>query len=155
MIVVSDTTAISNLLKVGRIDLLSALFGRVIIPPAVRSELLAWHESLPAWLEVIAPMDSARVERFRREIHIGEAEAIALGLELHADWVLVDDSEGRRLAKTEGAHVLGLMGVLLLAKRRGQIPEVRSLMNALIETAGFFLSPGVRDEVLRLAGEAP
>lgn len=155
MIVVSDTTAISNLLKVGRIELLSVLFGRVIIPPAVQNELLAWHESVPTWIEIIAPRDLSRVERFRREIHIGEAEAIALGLELDADWVLVDDSEGRRLARTEGAHVLGLMGVLLLAKRQGHLVEVRTLVDELIETAGFFLSPGIRDEVFRLADEAP
>ncbi len=154
MIVVSDTTAISNLLTVGRAELLQQLFHRVLIPPAVFAELLAWHDALPTWLEVMTVSDTARVARFRQLVHAGEAEAIALALEVQPDWLLVDDADGRRLAKAEGAPVLGLMGVLLLAKSNGLLSEVRGLIDRLRDEAGFFLSERVRKEILNLSGEA-
>lgn len=153
MIVVSDTTAVSNLLAVGRADLLPKLFGRVLVPPAVFAELLAWHDALPGWLEVVAVSDRQRVLRYGAAVHPGEAEAIALALEVGAEWVILDDSDGRRLAKAEGAPVLGLMGALLLAKKRGIIPETKPLIDRLQDEAGFYLSANVRAEVLQLAGE--
>ena len=153
MIVVSDTTAISNMLTVGRAELLPQLFRRVLAPPAVFAELLAWHDALPAWLEVTTVSDTARVIRYRQLVHAGEAEAIALALEVRPDWLLLDDSDGRRLAKAEGVPVLGLMGVLLMAKERGLLSEVRSLMDRLRDETGFFLSGRIREEILKLAGE--
>lgn len=128
MIVISDTTAISNLLTIEKEELLHALFGRVIIPPAVCAELLAWHADLPAWIEVITISDAARVERYRQSVHAGEAEAICLAAELNCDW-------------------------LLLAKKQDLIPAVRTLTDRLRDQAGFFLTETVRQEVLRLAGE--
>lgn len=153
MIVVSDTTAISNLLTVGQAGLLRALFHRVLIPPAVWTELLAFHSDLPDWLEVMTIIDHERVKTYRQHVHAGEAEAIALAIEIKPDWLLIDDGDGRRLAKTEGAPVVGLMGVLLMAKRDGLIQAVRPLVDSLAKEAGFYLSAAVRDEVLRLAGE--
>lgn len=154
MIVVSDTTAVSNLLTVGRADLLVSLFRRVLIPPAVWAELLAFHSDLPDWLEVVTVTDSSRVLAFHKQVHPGEAEAIALALEVKPDWLLIDDADGRKLAKSEGAPVVGLMGVLLMAKRDGFLNEVKTLMTSLASEAGFYLSAAVRDEVLRLANES-
>jgi uncharacterized protein len=154
MIVVSDTTAVSNLLTVGRADLLVSLFRRVLIPPAVWAELLAFHSDLPDWLEVVTVTDSSRVLAFQKQVHPGEAEAIALALEVKPDWLLIDDADGRKLAKSEGAPVVGLMGVLLMAKRDGFLTEVKTLITSLASEAGFYLSAAVRDEVLRLANES-
>ena len=151
MIVVSDTTAISNLLTIGRADLLTTLFERVIIPPAVWTELLAFHPELPDWLEVVTVSQVQRMRDYQRLVHAGEA--IALALEVRPDWLLIDDSDGRRLAKQEGAPVIGLMGVLLLAKERGLLLQVKSVIEALESQAGFYLSAAVRHEVLNLAGE--
>lgn len=86
------------------------LFGRVLIPPAVWAELLAFHHDLPDWLEVVTVTDSSRVTEYRRHVHAGEAEAIALAVEIKPDWLLIDDADGRKLAKSEGAPVVGLMG---------------------------------------------
>ena len=69
--------------------------------------------------------------------------------------LLTDDADGRKLAKSEGAPVVGLMGVLLMAKRDGFLTEVKALMTSLASEAGFYLSAAVRrDEVLRLANES-
>ena len=69
------------------------------------------------------------------------------------DWLLIDDSDGRRLAKAEGAPILGLMGVLLMAKEAGLVDNVKSLIDRLREEANFFLSDRLREEILKLAGE--
>ncbi len=153
MIVVSDTTAISNLLKISQADLLCQLFGRICIPPAVCAELLAYHAEIPDWLEVLTVNDLAKVEQYCWSVHRGEAEALALALQMQPDWLLIDDSDGRKLAKAEGAPVIGLMGVLLLAKQAALIPSVRPIMDALMSKAGFFLANSVRTAVLSAAGE--
>lgn len=154
MIVVSDTTAISNLLQIGRDHLLPDLFGSVLIPPAVRDELQVCHTKLPKWLEVMEVAASHQKEAFRKRLHPGEAEALALALQVRPDWILLDDSDGRRAAKEEGLPVLGLMGVLLLAKKQGLLTEVKPLMLQLLQDAGFYLSHEVWAEVLRLAEES-
>lgn len=153
MIVVSDTTAISNLLQVGCAELLPDLFERVLAPPAVLQELKAWHRHPPVWLEIVPVRDNTQTEKFSHLVHRGEAEAIALALEVRPDWILLDDSDGRQVAREAGLPILGLMGVLLLSKKKGLLQEVGPLMDRLQNDAGFFLSRKVRAEVLRLAGE--
>src|SRR5687767_12779173 len=116
MIVVSDTSPINALLKVHRIDLLAKLFGEVIIPGAVRDELLRAHPSLPSQLRVVAISGSNEVTAFRKLVDPGEAEAIQLAKELNADRLLIDDHKGRTLAEREGVRAIGLIGVIVLAK---------------------------------------
>lgn len=83
----------------------------------------------------------------------GEAEAIELAKELRADLLLIDERKGRRLAAEEGVPVIGLLGVVLLAKRRGLIPSARALMEALRTEAGAYLSDELLDMALRSVGE--
>jgi uncharacterized protein len=82
MIVVSDTSCISNLLTIGKADLLEKLFGEVIIPPAVEKELRRYHSAIPVFLKVVAPARIDLVARLSRELDSGEAEAISLACEL-------------------------------------------------------------------------
>lgn len=83
----------------------------------------------------------------------GEAEAIALALELSADLILLDDRDGRQAAEHAGLRVTGVLGVLLRAKNDGQIERVRPEVEALRTRAGFFLSARLEEEVLEIAGE--
>lgn len=162
-IVVSDTSPISNLILVGHVHLLPALFGIVIIPEAVYQELLAngsnhpITQTLPSltWLEVHSVTDQSRVESLERERNLdpGEANAIVLALELQATQILIDERLGRLEAKRQGLIVTGILGVLLAAKRQNLIVEVRPLVNALIQQANFRISPQLYREVLLLAGE--
>lgn len=59
-VIVSDTSAITNLLAIGRIELLEDLFGRVLIPPAVAAELRVGHSQLPAFIEETTIHSSTR-----------------------------------------------------------------------------------------------
>jgi predicted nucleic acid-binding protein len=152
MIVVSDTSPISNLLQIGRIELLLDLFGRVIIPPPVAHELQVEHGSLPTFLQVIRPTNAREVRRLTGLLDSGEAEAIVVAGELHADRLLIDEKAGRRVAQESGLRIIGLAGILLLAKQRGLIAQVREPLRQLV-VSGFYLDEEIQHQVLQAAGE--
>ena len=84
---------------------------------------------------------------------VGEAEAIELARELHADRLLIDERKGRKLAVAEGVAVIGLLGVVLLAKRRQIISSARVLLQRLEDEAGMYLSEEIRNAALMMVGE--
>jgi len=75
VITVSNTTAITTLLKVGRSELLTGLFGEVWIPSAVERELLAFHSNIPSGSVVHSVPDSDRLRALLTQAARGEAEA--------------------------------------------------------------------------------
>jgi predicted nucleic acid-binding protein len=72
---------------------------------------------------------------------------------MRADAILIDEARGRRAAVSLGLHPIGVLGVLLQAKRRGLVPRLGPLLDQLQMTIAFRLSPDLRAEALRLAGE--
>ncbi len=98
MIVVSDTSPRTALLTAGAADVLPKLFHEVIIPEAVRDELRRGHPELPSWLRVAAVANHARARQYAQIVDAGEAEAIQLAKELHADQLLIDERKGRSIA---------------------------------------------------------
>ncbi|MGA2750918.1 MAG: DUF3368 domain-containing protein [Verrucomicrobiota bacterium] len=153
MIVVSDTSPLTALLTVGEAAILPKLFGAVIIPEAVHNELLRAHPVLPAWIRMEMVKNIAQAARFALTVDNGEAEAIVLAKELHADRLLMDERKGRRLAVQEGLPVIGLLGVVILAKRRHLIPSARTLVQRLEQESGVYLSEDLRNQALRAVGE--
>ena len=153
MIVVSDTSPLTALLAVGQAELLLKLFTEVIIPEAVRSELLRSHPRLPDWLRVASVKDTIQAGKYSQIVDAGEAEAIELARELHADQLLIDERKGRRLASQAGVPVIGLLGVVLLARRKALIPSARELLARLETEAGMYLSADIRNQALKTVGE--
>jgi predicted nucleic acid-binding protein len=153
VIVVSDTSPITALITIQQIDLLRRLYGDVKIPFTVQKELLAYHTEIPAFIQAVSVKESPLLDRLSRELDRGEAEAIVLAKELHADLLLIDESLGRTAAQHEHLPVIGLMGVLLIAKKKGLVLSVGDLIGQLETTAGFYLSRAVKDRVLAAAGE--
>jgi predicted nucleic acid-binding protein len=102
MIVVSDTSPLTALLTVGEERLLIKLLDEVVIPLAVQNELLRHHARLPDWLRVAHVQDTVQVGKYTQLVDAGEAEAVELALELHADRVLMDERKGRKLAAQAG-----------------------------------------------------
>ena len=153
MIVVSDTSGLSVLITVGREDLLPKLFQKVYIPEAVRRELQSFHSKLPAWLECLAV--SKGKEKTPGHLGKGEWEAILLAEQTRADLLLMDEKPGRRVAKGRGLQVIGVLGVLVQAKKEGLIGELGPLLQEMVSTAGFFLSPDLLQAALRSVNEKP
>jgi hypothetical protein len=115
--------------------------------------LLRAHAVLPGWLKVQYVRDGAKVQAYAQKVDLGEAEAIALAEELHADYLLMDERKGRRLAQARHLQVVGLLGVILIAKRRGLIPSARDLLSQLDEKAGVYLSNDLKSTALKSVGE--
>ncbi|MFP5270029.1 DUF3368 domain-containing protein [Coleofasciculus sp.] len=163
MIVVSDTSPLSGLAIVGYLGLLEQLYGRVLIPSGVWHELQRGGEDDPRitdvlgldWIEVRQPTNQQLVNVLQTERHLdrGESEAIALALEVNAEELLIDERLGRRQAIDLGLSITGLLGILLVAKRRGLITQIKPIMDNLISEANFRISPNLYREVLAAAGE--
>ncbi|MCW5553465.1 MAG: DUF3368 domain-containing protein [Verrucomicrobiae bacterium] len=153
MIVVSDTSAITSLLQIGRAALLTQLYQTVLIPPAVHAELLKSHPVIPSFLQIRIVADRNKVAELAAELDSGEAEAIVLAKETGADLLLIDEKLGRQAALREGLRITGLVGLVVEAKHQEIISSVRELVAQLEHEAGFRLSEAVKTEAFRLAGE--
>ena len=161
MIVVSNTSPLTNLAAIGQFHLLPALYREIHIAHAVWDELNAGGQRWPGrdevadsdWVHQHRPANGELVTGLTSDLDLGEAESIALALELGADLVLLDEREGRRHAQRLGLKVLGVVGILLAGKSRDLLPEVRPHLDALREVAGFHLSSSLCQMALELAGE--
>lgn len=165
MIVVSDTSPITNLAAIGQLDLIRHLYGIIVIPEAVYTEMVAAGKPVPGAIEVqtlswiqVQNIDNvqrvAALQASQNNIDLGEAAAIALALELNAELLLMDERRGRALAQNCGLNVTGLLGVLLQAKRRDLISLVKPVLDELIEKADFRLNNQLYLSALESAGES-
>lgn len=145
--IVVDSTCLIGLERIGRLELLPAVYEPVIAPPAVREE---FGRDLP-WLRVEAPAGEGLVKALQLLVDDGESEAIALARE--RKWrLLVDDRQARLVAKRMGVRIIGTVGILVRAKQQGLIPALRPVLEAL-ERAGFYIGAELKREALRLADE--
>ena len=131
MIVISDTSPLKSLISIDHEDIIKQLYKDVIIPQAVYRELLKEHINLPDFVIVKNVKDREHVESLIKKVDIGEAEAIVLAKEKKADFLLIDEQIGRRVAESEGIRIIGLMGILLIAKGKGYIDSIRDTVSLL------------------------
>jgi uncharacterized protein len=162
VIVVADTSILINLCRVGQGSLLKALFRDVVIPPEVAAEFTRLAATAPRFLGLALP------EGIRQEapsallpqvcaadgLDAGEAAALSLAVEIHADAILLDERRGHEVAVELGLRTIGILGILLQAKHARILPVLKPIMNSLQRDAGFWISESLREQVLRLAGEA-
>lgn len=105
MPVVSNTSPILNLAIIGELSLLRDQFGEILIPGAVLEELRV-EGDLPGsqgvrdaikagWIRIEAEKQDPLVRAMQRDLDKGEAEAIALAMQVNAEWVLMDERDGR------------------------------------------------------------
>lgn len=161
MIVVCNTSPLTNLAAIGQFDLLRQLYAELHVAEAVGDELNAGGKHWPGcddvaaarWIKRHSVQNQDLVTALRRDLDRGEAESIALALELGAKLVLLDEEEGRHAAQRLGLDVVGVVGILLEAKAKGAIAQVRPQLDALRQTAGFYLSESLYQFALTLAGE--
>ena len=163
MIVINDTSAITNLAAINHLKLLPQLYNQVTIPNAVYRELADIDPPVPgtlevqtaSWLEVKQVTNREVVERLQDEamLDLGESEAIALALELNADLLLIDERCGRAEANRLGLRITGWLGMLAEAKRNNLIIAIKPLMDALTNTSEFRMSSALYKQILEIVDE--
>ena len=146
--VVTDSTCLIGLERIGHLEILPALFEPILIPPEVQREF----GMLLPWLTVEPPTDQALVAALKMLVDDGEAEAIALAHE--RGWrVILDDRRARSVGRRLGVMIIGTVGVLVRAKRQGTIPSLKTLLSEL-EAHEFYVSEALKEEALRLVNES-
>ncbi len=162
MTVVSDSSPLISLSRIGRFDFLEKCYTGIWIPEAVRSEVGAEEEMRPGadevrgspWIEEKTVVDRELVARLvQRKIGVGEAEAIALAVETGADLLLIDDDVPRRIASELGLPLGGTVGTLIRAKKLGLLALIRPDLTRLRDEAGFHMSKKFFQAALEAAGE--
>lgn len=137
-LIVSDSSPLNILVRVGREDVLAVLFDGVMVPPAVLAEMghpsappavRAFAESRPAWLAVRAP----KMVLPLAALDLGEREAISLAAELGLP-LLIDERLGRREAESRGLSVIGAVGVLERAADAGVIADLAAVHEQIRQT---------------------
>ncbi len=157
MTIVSDTSAVSNLIQIGKIELLKQLFGKIIITPAVRQELyqIKLQKVLIEkfnWIEVRTPQDKNFVNKLLVTLDLGESESIALAVEMNNALLIIDEYLGREIAKEYDLKITGLIGILILAKQKELLSTIRPVL-ADLEDIGFRLSQKLVTHILNLVKE--
>lgn len=156
--IVSNTTPIISLLKIGKLIILKKLYTKIIVPQEVYNEIENGKEkeyyadlSLLDWIEVIPIKDKKSIFYFL-DLDKGEAETIILAIEIKADLVIIDEKLGRFHAKHADLKITGTLGILLKAKKQGIIKKIKPLLLELKEK-GIWLNDNLFEKVLILAGE--
>ncbi|RLD99964.1 MAG: DUF3368 domain-containing protein [Aquificota bacterium] len=161
MSIVSNTSVLINLARIGKLDLLCQLYGELVIPEAVWKEVVIKGAGQPgvdeikaaAWIEVRPVTNRQLVHALRQDLDAGESEAIALALEIGAELLLMDERLGRETAHHFGLRYMGLIGALIEAKHKGLIRSIKPYLDALRDTAGFRISDNLYLRILQDEGE--
>ncbi len=164
MIVVSDTTPIITLLKINKLELLKNLFESIAVPSAVYDELTSNRKFLEEgkiiknteYIKVVDVVDVKAVELLRRAtgLDLGESEAIIFSDYSKAGLLLIDETNGRKVAKQMGIPIMGTVGVLMAAYKEKFISscEIKECID-IMKNSGRHLSEKLYSQLLDLIGE--
>jgi len=150
VIVVSNSSPLIALARIGQLILLANLYEKILIPSEVHDEVIVAGSGLPgaeavrnaSWIEVVPQNSAVDASLFQACRHLGAGErgAIFLARGLPADLILVDERKARRIAVAAGLSVVGCLGILEAGARRGLVSDIR-------ETYVELLRQGVRLEI--------
>lgn len=147
-VIVSDTSCLILYNKIGELELLHKVFGRIVITETVAKE---FKKQIPRWIEIINPTTNLHVGLLGL-LDAGEATSISLATELKEALLIIDESKGRKVARELGITISGSLGVLLAAKNKGIISSVKPIIQKISET-DFRLSEELIRRVLQYAKE--
>lgn len=158
-LVVSDTSPLLNLALIDRLDLLEVQFSGVTVPRQVWRELTEGNDGLEALrglrddgvLRIVEVERSDLFVEIFHELDLGETAAICYAVEHDAHLVLLDERDGRRVARRHGLDMTGVIGILLRGSKTDAVDLEREL-DALRE-AGFWISDDLYARVLSEADE--
>ena len=157
MILVADSSALIALASCNALHHLEKIFGSVIVPQAVFDEVTAADKdhalALGSYLaDKVRSVDMSAFVYLDAFADLGETQAMVLYKASQADYLLIDDKRGRRVAQLNQINIIGSLGVLVLAKRLGLVPAIEPLI-AQITNSTVYIAPGLIDDVLSMVGE--
>ena len=158
MIVVCNTSPLTSLAAIGRFELLRELYAHISIASGVWDELNAGEHAWPgshevataSWVTQHSVQNESLVTALRRDLDRGEAETIALALELDADLILLDEKPARQYARSLQLNVAGVLGVLLDAKAHNLLETIQPALDDLRQLGGFYVSDALYAKIWRL-----
>ena len=158
MLIVSDTSCITNLIQINQFYLLRAIYTQIIITPVVKKELQQFHLLSDTDIEALnlviqAPVNIVAVNQLMLQLDAGESESIVLAEELNADFLLVDERKATKIANDRGLTTIGLLGVILLAKQNNYIASAKLLLDDLRLKTTFHFSDSLYNKIIQLADE--
>lgn len=162
MIVISDTTPLISLMKIESLDILEKMYKEIIIPKAVYDELIInmdYQSEIDiiqkcTFLQTKIVKENLSVSLLQKQLKldIGESEAIFLANSIDADLIIIDERKARRIAKDIGLNVTGTLGILVEAKQRGLVKELKPLLDKLIKNE-IRISKKLYQDILGLVNE--
>ncbi|WP_171899640.1 DUF3368 domain-containing protein [Candidatus Marithrix sp. Canyon 246] len=157
---IGDSTVFIGLAKIDKLSLLSSIFQKVYIPEAVYHEIVEKgrekagakdvRESL--WIIKKKVSDYTQVNFLMVSLEVGEAETLVLAKEMEANIILLDEEKARKSAVLAGFKVIGLIGILIIAKQMGLIKNIKAYIEILQEK-NFRISNKIMNKALKQAGE--
>ena len=158
--VVSNSSPLINLARIERFGLLRHFYGAIVIPSAVYAEVVTRGNErdgsqdvrAAGWIRQQSPQDPLAVDALAAELDRGEASAIILARELNAEYLLIDEIRGRRIAENLGISVIGTLGILARAKREKIIANMKDELDRL-RLRGTWIHPRLYHDVLLMVGE--
>ena len=148
-IIVSDTSCLILLDKLGRIGLLKSLYGKITVTKIVADE---FGKVLPEFVEIENPKNKNYQKILQSFLYPGEASAMALALEKEECLLIIDEFKGRREARQLGLNYTGTLGILIVAKEKGLINSVTEIIKEIGKT-DFRIGEKLINEVKRKSGE--
>lgn len=147
--IISDTSCLILLDKIGELQLLNKLFGRIIITTEIANE---FNKELPDWFDVQCSTNKTYQRILEASLDKGESSAIALAIEQTDCLLIIDDLKGRKYAEQLGLKITGTLGVLVDAKLSGFLESVRPTLEK-IKTTDFRLTVDLEKKTLMKSGE--
>lgn len=148
-IIISDTSCLILLEKIGQLQILKNLFGEVIVTSIIADE---FGMPLPEWILIRNPINETFLNILKVSVDIGEASAIAYAIEQGGSLLILDDRKARKLANELNIKYTGTIAILLDAKQAGHIEFIKPMLQKIKQT-NFRISPELEKLVLEKAGE--
>ena len=158
--VISNSTPLIVLNKIGKLDILRDLYEKIIIPYAVYEEVILESKLKESndfiqesgFIKIINIKNKEAKRLFATSLHKGEVEVMILANEIEADLCIIDDLLARRYAKYHNLYITGTIGVLLKAKELGIVTKITPIMDELI-SSGIYIDIKLYNKILDISGE--
>lgn len=158
--VIVNSTPLIALCHVNQLNILRQLYGEITIPKAVYDEISVKEESVCkksvdealGWIHIQEIQNQMAKTMFKSQLHDGEVEVMILAMEQQASVVVIDDRNAKKYAKYLDLPVTGTLGVLMKAKQKGYLSELKPVLDVMIQN-GIYIKPSLVELCLKQVGE--